>query len=216
MTPNSTSARLSMLARTGRRMDRSEIFMSESGSQVSTLRFLPGFCWPKWWIDLLIVDRALENRPRSTTTENVPSRFNLRRSGAAPGALDSRTPIPYAMAHKLSSRQQAQLAFLERLPPKFQRMHGIIEQMGGLKVDETILRGFGRLLDEIKGNAQALSLNGIAESAGLMGTMLRRGGGLQFRVRGLREMLGSLKTNYEGALRAATTPEDPETAQPES
>ena len=45
------------------------------------------------------------------------------------------------MAHKLSSRQQAQLAFLERLPPKFQRMHGIIEQMGGLKVDETIFVG---------------------------------------------------------------------------
>jgi len=111
------------------------------------------------------------------------------------------------MARKLSSRQQAQVAFLEQLPPKFQRMHGIIEQMASLKVDETILRGFGRLLDEIKGNASALSLNGIAETAGLMGTMLRRGGGLQFRVRGLREMLGSLKTNYEGALRSATTPE---------
>jgi hypothetical protein len=114
------------------------------------------------------------------------------------------------MARKLSSRQQAQLAFLEQLPPKFQRMHGIIEQMASLKVDDTILRGFGRLLDEIKGNASALSLNGIAETAGLMGTMLRRGGGLQFRVRGLREMLGSLKTNYEGALRSATTPEGAE------
>ena len=111
------------------------------------------------------------------------------------------------MPPKLSSRQQAQLAFLEQLPPKFQRMHGIIEQMAGLKVDEAILRGFGRLLDEVKGKASALSLNGLAETAGLMGTMLRRGGGLQFRVRGLREMLGSLKTNYEAALRSATTPE---------
>jgi|SRR5215210_3102314 len=112
------------------------------------------------------------------------------------------------MAPKLSSRQQAQLAFLQQLPPKFQRMHGIIEQMAGLRVDESILRGFGRLLDEIKGKAAALSLNGLAETAGLMGTMLRRGGGLQFRVRGLREMLVSLKTNYEGALRSATTPEE--------
>ena len=119
------------------------------------------------------------------------------------------------MARKLSSRQQAQVAFLEQLPRKFQRMHGIIEQMAGLKVDETILRGFGRLLDEIKGNASALSLNGIAETAGLMGTMLRRGGGLQFRVRGLREMLGSLKTNYEGALRSATTPEGGEDSSEE-
>jgi hypothetical protein len=109
---------------------------------------------------------------------------------------------------KLSSRQQAQLAFLERLPPKFQRIHSIIEQMGSLRVDETIARNLGRLLDEIKGNATALSLNGLADTAGLMGTMLRRGGGLQFRVRGLRELLGSLKINYEGALRAAKTPEE--------
>jgi hypothetical protein len=112
------------------------------------------------------------------------------------------------MPPKLSSRQQAQLAFLEQLPPKFQRMHNIIEQMASLKVDDSILRGFGRLLDEVKGNATALSLNGIAETAGIMGTMLRRGGGLQFRVRGLRELLASLKSNYDSALREATTPVD--------
>lgn len=111
------------------------------------------------------------------------------------------------MPPKLSSRQQAQLAYLERLPPKIQRMHSLIEQMGGVRVDETIMRNFGRLLDEIKGNATALSLNGLANTAGLMGTMLRRGGGLQLRVRGLRELLGSFKTNYEGALRATTTPQ---------
>jgi len=112
------------------------------------------------------------------------------------------------MPPKLSSRQQAQLAFLEQLPPKFQRMHNVIEQMGSLKVDDSVVRGFGRLLDEVKANATALSLNGIAETAGIMGTMLRRGGGLQFRVRGLRELLGSLKSGYEAALRDATTPAD--------
>jgi hypothetical protein len=112
------------------------------------------------------------------------------------------------MPPKLSSRQQAQLAFLEQLPPKFQRMHNIIEQMASLKVDDSILRGFGRLLDEVKGNATALSLNSLAETAGIMGTMLRRGGGLQFRVRGLRELFGSLKSNYDAALRDATTPAD--------
>ena len=114
------------------------------------------------------------------------------------------------MSSKLSSRQQAQLAFLERLPPKFQRMHNIIEQMSSQRVDDTILRGFARLLDEVKGNAGALSLSGLAETAGIMGTMLRRGGGLQFKVRGLRELLGSLKSNYDGALREATTPQGPE------
>jgi hypothetical protein len=111
------------------------------------------------------------------------------------------------MPPKLSSRQQAQLAFLQLLPPKFERIHNVVEQMAGLRADESLLRGLGRLLDEIKGNASALSLNGLADTAGLMGTMLRRGGGLQLRVRGLRELLASLKINYDAALRSATTPE---------
>src|ERR671924_303048 len=104
------------------------------------------------------------------------------------------------MAEKLSSRQQAQLAFLQQLPPKFQRIHNIVEQMSSLRADENAVRSLGRLLDEIKGNAAVLSLSGMAETAGIMRTMLRRGGGLQLKVRGLRELLVSLKTNYDAAL----------------
>jgi hypothetical protein len=111
------------------------------------------------------------------------------------------------MALKLSSRQQAQLGYLETLPPKFQRIFSVIEQMGALQADDVTVRGLARLLDDIKGNAGALSLSGLADTAGLMGTMARRGGGLQVKVRGLRELLGSLKINYEAALRQATTPE---------
>ena len=85
----------------------------------------------------------------------------------------------------------------------------LIEAMGAMQADEAMVRGLARLLDDIKGNAGALSLSGLADTAGLMGTMARRGGGLQVKVRGLRELLGSLKINYEAALRQATTPEGP-------
>jgi hypothetical protein len=108
---------------------------------------------------------------------------------------------------KLSSRQQAQLAYLQTLPPKLQRFQTIIEQMATLQADETVVRGFTRALEELKANAQALSLTGLADTAGLMATMARRSGGHQMKVRGLRELLGSLKINYEGAMRSATTPE---------
>ncbi len=114
------------------------------------------------------------------------------------------------MAVKLSSRQQAQLSYLQTLPPKFQRIHAVIEEMAGLRADEVVVRGLARLLDEIKGNAGALNLTGLADTAGLMATMARRGGGLQMKVRGLRELLGSLKLNYEAAMRSATTPEAPD------
>ncbi|HEY7635195.1 MAG TPA: hypothetical protein VH763_06605 [Gemmatimonadales bacterium] len=118
------------------------------------------------------------------------------------------------MSVKLSSRQQAQLAFLQTLPPKFQRMHAVIEEMSTLRADEAVVRGFARMLDEIKSNAAALSISGLADTAGLMGTMARRGGGLQMKVRGLRELLGSLKTNYEAAIRMATTPEQGAESKP--
>jgi hypothetical protein len=111
------------------------------------------------------------------------------------------------MALKLSSRQQAQLEYLQTLPARFQRIHAVIEEMAGLRADDVVVRGMIRQLDEIKGKAGGLSLSGLADTAGLMGTMARRGGGLQMKVRGLRELLGSLKINYEAAMRSATTPE---------
>jgi hypothetical protein len=111
-------------------------------------------------------------------------------------------------AQKLSSRQQAQLAFLQTLPPKFQRIHSVIEQMASMRAaDDTVVRGFIRTLDQLKAGAAALSMTSLADTAGLMATMARRGGGLQMKVRGLRELLGSLKIGYDGALRQATTPE---------
>ena len=117
------------------------------------------------------------------------------------------------MALKLSSRQQAQLTYLQSLPPKFQRIHAVVEEMSALRADESVVRGLARLLDEIKGNASALSMTGLAETAGIMATMTRRGGGLQMKVRGLRELTGSLKINYEAAMRSATTPESPTSDQ---
>jgi hypothetical protein len=111
------------------------------------------------------------------------------------------------MALKLSSRQLAQLAFLQTLPAKFGRIHSVIEEMAGLRADDVVVRGLARLLDQMKAESGALSLSGLSETAGIMSTMTRRGGGLQMKVRGLRELFGSLKINYEAAMRAASTPE---------
>lgn len=110
------------------------------------------------------------------------------------------------MVPKLSSRQQAQLAYLELLPQKLQRIYSVVEQMASPRVDEALMRGLGRLLDDIKGNAASLSMGGLSETAGRMGMLVRGGGGLPMKVRGLRELQSSLKVNYDAALRSATTP----------
>lgn len=111
------------------------------------------------------------------------------------------------MPPKLTSRQQAQVAWLQTMPPRFERIKKTIELMAVLQADEVSIRGMARLLDETKAQAQGFGLNGLAEAAGIMGTLARRGGGLQMKVRGLRDGLASLRIHYEGALRQATTPE---------
>jgi hypothetical protein len=111
------------------------------------------------------------------------------------------------MSARLSTKQLSQLAYLETLPPKFHRFHTVIEEMAILRADEVAVRGFCRMLDEIKANASHLSLSGLVDTAGLMSTMARRGGGVQMKVRGLRELLASLKSNFDMAMKAATTPE---------
>jgi hypothetical protein len=108
------------------------------------------------------------------------------------------------MGVKLNARQQAQLAYLQGLTPKFQKIHSTIELMANMQADETVVRSFGRTLDEIKSGAGQMSLNGLAETAGLMSTMARRGGGQQMKIRGLRELFGSLKINYDAAIKAAS------------
>lgn len=120
------------------------------------------------------------------------------------------------MPPKLSSRQQAQLAYLELMPQKLQRIYSVVEQLASPRVDETLMRTLGRLVDDIKGNAASLSLGGLAETAGRMGMLVRGGGGMPTKVRGLRELQGSLKINYDAALRSATTPAGPGEEEPDT
>jgi hypothetical protein len=112
-----------------------------------------------------------------------------------------------AIGKKLSSRQQATLAVLETFPPKFDNIYRRIEEMGSLRADEALQRQLARMLDEMKAAAGSVGEGALADTLGMMAMLARRTGGLQTRVRGLREGFGSLKINFEGAMRAASTPE---------
>jgi hypothetical protein len=120
------------------------------------------------------------------------------------------------MSDKLTPRQKAQLAVLETLPPKFQQMHRLIEEIAGMRVDESVTRRLTRLLDESKAATNTVGLTALTETMGIMGMLARRTGGHQMKVRGLREGLGSLKINFEGALRSASLGEPVGPASPEA
>ena len=120
------------------------------------------------------------------------------------------------MTDKLTPRQKAQLDVLETLPPKFQQMHRLVEEIAGMRVDETVLRRLTRLLDESKAATNTVGLTALTETMGIMGMLARRTGGHQMKVRGLREGMNSLKFNFEGALRSASMADPEGPAGPDS
>jgi hypothetical protein len=127
--------------------------------------------------------------------------------GVAPPVRTMAVVLPFLMAIKLSTRQQSQLAFLNLLPPKFARCLTVIEQMGGGgKVDESVVRGMVRIMDEIKAGSSQLKMNGLADAAANMAAVGRRGGGLQVKVRALREALASVRMNHDSATKKASIP----------
>ena len=48
------------------------------------------------------------------------------------------------MAIQLTSKQHQQAAYLETLPPKFQRATGVIELLSTAKADDSAIRGLMR------------------------------------------------------------------------
>lgn len=114
------------------------------------------------------------------------------------------------MAQKLTPRQQAQLAWLDTLPPKFEKMKKIIELFSTHHADETQVRTLQRMADELKAQGAQINVTALADNFGYMGMLLRRAGGHQTKARGLHELLAGAKINFEGAYREASTPEKPD------
>jgi hypothetical protein len=111
------------------------------------------------------------------------------------------------MTQKLTPRQQVQLEWLGQLPRKFERMNKIVELLATQHAEDSQLRGLTRMLDELKAQANGIGLTALGDAFGYMAMLLRRAGGHQVKVRGLREMLAGAKVNFEGALREASTPQ---------
>ena len=112
------------------------------------------------------------------------------------------------MTEKLSSRQQAQLAFLDQIIPRLPRIYTLIERLSTPSEVETAGRQLARMLDELKVGAAGVSISGVADAAASMSTLARRTGDVQTRLRGLRELFVSLKANYDGARKKASKPEE--------
>ena len=116
------------------------------------------------------------------------------------------------MGQKLTPRQQVRLAWLDTLPPKFEKMKKIVELFSTHHADETQVRTLQRMLDELKAQGAQINLTALADNFGYMGMLLRRAGGHQTKAQGYRNCLRA-QINFEGAYREASTPEAAEVAE---
>lgn len=118
------------------------------------------------------------------------------------------------MALKLSSKQQAQIEFLDRSFNKVQRIQSLIEKLATPTDAEMAGRSMSRFLDELKTGAASMGLSKVADTAAAMKSTIRQSTALPQRMRSLREGLAGLKHNWEAARKKASTPDpnEPEEA----
>jgi hypothetical protein len=75
------------------------------------------------------------------------------------------------------------------------------------RVIEKLCETIARDLSQMRQRALTSNIGTIADVAGAMSVMAARGGGLDFKIRGLGEGVASLAMQLEHALKVASTPE---------
>jgi len=98
------------------------------------------------------------------------------------------------MGSKLSTKAQLQLGVLEEARRKVDRIYALVEQMAGARVgQEGLMPPIGRAATEL---ARLLMNNGLgvmADTSNQIAMLAKRGGSVQTKTRGFREMVNSIK-----------------------
>ena len=117
------------------------------------------------------------------------------------------------MAKKLSSKAMRKLDTLTEARRKWDRVHSLVEQTASQKTGQDMY------LSQIKRAAEDVGrvfMNGgygpLADGAKEMALLVKRGGSLQTRIRGMREIVGTVHNGIERAEKAVM---DDDKEQPE-
>ncbi len=117
------------------------------------------------------------------------------------------------MGDKPSGKALRRLSSLEEAKRKLDRIHGLVEQLASARSgEEAMLRSVGRATAEVARLFADNALAVMADTAGKMAMIASRGGGLNMKVRALREMVGSLRANLETQARVIAAEDTRETA----
>jgi hypothetical protein len=101
-----------------------------------------------------------------------------------------------------SPRERQQLAMLESLEHRVQRIHGLVERFAAEQQDpEPIALAVRRAFAELKVHLSGAGLDAMAQTCAALEIAARRSGGRVSKVRVLREGVGSLRFQIEAERR---------------
>ncbi len=107
------------------------------------------------------------------------------------------------MAGGIGPRERERLALLETMVQRVQQLHGLVERLAAERVDpDAIALNVKRTLTRMKRDFAGAGLDEMAQLSGSLELAAGRGGSKSFKVRILREGVGSLRAHLDGEQRA--------------
>lgn len=117
------------------------------------------------------------------------------------------------MAGKLSAKAQRKLAALEEAQRKWDRVHSLVERAASDPSGQgLVMRQIRRASEDVGRVFLNNGFTALAEATKQMTLLSSRGGSVEMRVRGMREIVGAVATSIE---RAAKAVKDEEMLRPE-
>jgi hypothetical protein len=116
--------------------------------------------------------------------------------------------------HKLSPEQLHRIEEIQAYQRTTEHLQHLVKELdanraAGSRVVEDLCQRIAHECAQLRQRALQANIGSIADVAGTMSVMAARGGGINMKIRGLADGVGSLVMQLEAALKHAMTPAAP-------
>ena len=122
------------------------------------------------------------------------------------------------MAEKLSAEQAQRAEQIQQFIKTAEHVQRLVAELEAnrnqAKIADNICHSIAREMSQLRHRAVAANVSTIADVAGSMSVLAARSGGLNMKIRGLRDAVNNIQALLDHALKAALHPERKGPQQP--
>jgi len=122
------------------------------------------------------------------------------------------------MAEKLSAEQTQRVEQIQQFIKTAEHVQRLVVELEAnrnqAKIADNICHSIAREMSQLRHRAVAANVSTIADVAGSMSVLAARSGGLNMKIRGLRDAVNNIQAQLDHALKAALHPERKGPQQP--